>query len=118
MKEADRSRWNHMPLLLLLQKIETGDLPLVIRDGKVWGYEMDMEELERAYQNAWSFPALEPPNQARYIGFQKYPTGRYLYWKDAEGNYWYDTERGMIFKKEMKEVQKKKRASRRHWMPG
>lgn len=119
MTEADRRRWNSMQLYMLLQKMEAGELPVVLRDGCIWGYEMDVQELEQACEKAWSFPDLHPPNNARYIGYQRHPTGRYLYWKDSDGKYWYDTERGMVFKRSMEEVQKKKKmASRRTWMPG
>lgn len=118
MDEADRKRWNGMKLNFLLTKMEAGDLPIVIRDGRIWGFEMDRLELEEAYEKAWSFPGLHPPENARYIGYQKSGTQKYLYWRDSRGNYWYDTERGMAFKKSMEEAQKKKMASRRRWMPG
>lgn len=119
MTEADRRRWNGMQLYVLLQKMEAGELPIVLRDGCIWGYEMDAWELRQAYEKAWSFPEVRPPNNARYIGYQLHPTGRYLYWKDADGKYWYDTEGGMTFKKAMEEAQKRKKmASRRTWMPG
>ncbi len=118
MDEADRKRWNSMGLNLLLTKMEAGDLPIVIRDGRIWGFEMDRLELEAAREKAWSFPGLQPPENARYIGYQKIGTEKYLYWRDSRGNYWFDTEGGMAFKKEMEEIQKKKRASRRRWMPG
>lgn len=119
MTEEERKRWNHMFLSILLQKMEAGDLPVVLRDGRIWGCEMDLQELETAHENAWSFPDLYPPNNARYIGYRRHPTGRYLYWKDSDGKYWYDTEGGMAFKRTMKEAQKKKKmASRRTRMPG
>lgn len=108
-----------MQMDLLIRKMESGGLPLVIRDGIIWGYEMDRQELDRASREAWSFPGLMPPDGARYIGCRRYPTGLYLFWRDPAGKYWYDTERGMICKKEMESLQKKrKRASRRNWMPG
>lgn len=111
MDRADREKWNSMGLNLLLLKMEAGDLPIVIRDGRIWGFEMDMQELERAYRKAWSFPDMQPPNCAHYIGYRMHQTGKYLYWKDSEGNYWYDTERGMAFKEAMEEARKKKMAS-------
>ena len=118
MTKGERCFLNHMPLYILLQRMEAGDLPLVLRDGAIWGYEMDMQELETAQEQARSFPDLLPPGQARYIGYLKHRTGRYLYWKDSEGKYWYETERGMAFKQEMDNAQKKKRASGRIRMPG
>lgn len=112
--------WNRMPLCDLIQRMEGGALPIVIRDGCIWGCEMDRQELKTAHREAWSFPGLSPPQGARYIGCQRRPTGLYRYWKDAAGNYWYETDQGMAFKRDMAVVQQKKRkkASRRNWMPG
>lgn len=107
MTKADRKHWNHMQIHILIRKMESGDLPLVIRDGRIWGYEMDRQEIDRAYREAWSFPGLMPPDGACYIGCRKNRTGMYLFWKDQAGRYWYDTERGMAFKRSMEEVQKK-----------
>lgn len=112
MDRVDREKWNNMRLNLLLLKMEAGNLPIVIRDGRIWGFEMDMQELEQAHRKAWSFPDIQPPNNAQYIGYRMHKTEKYLYWKDSEGNYWYDTERGMAFKEIMEEAQKKKMASR------
>lgn len=111
MDRVDREKWNSMCLNLLLLKMEAGDLPIVIRDGRIWGFEMDRLELEEAHEKARSFPGLHPPENARYIGYQKSGTQKYLYWKDSRGNYWYDTERGMAFKEIMEEARKKKMAS-------
>lgn len=120
MKEEDRKRWNRMPLYILIGKMEAGELLLVIRDGYIWGSEMDLQELGTAHGKARSFPGLSPPDGARYIGRRRCRTGVCLYWKDSGGNYWYDTERGQAFKAEMEAAQKKnkKMASRRNWMPG
>lgn len=108
-----------MHLCDLLRKMEDGALPVVIRDGYIWGYEMDRQELEKAHREAWSFPGLSPPQGARYIGCRRRPTGLYRYWKDAAGKYWYESDQGMTFKQQMEEAQKKrKKASRRNWMPG
>lgn len=118
-KSAEKKLWNEMVLNDLIQKMEDGALPVVIRDGCVWGYEMDRQELETAHREAWSFPGLSPPQGARYIGCQRRPTGMYRYWKDAAGKYWYETDQGTAFKREMEAAQKKiKKASRGNWMPG
>lgn len=103
MTKPERRYWNCLPLMDLIQKMESGSLPIVIRDGIIWGCEMDRRELEQADRDARSFPGLLPPNGAHYIGRRK----KYLYWKDSAGNYWYDTERGMEFKKLMVQVQRK-----------
>lgn len=79
---------------------------------------MDKQELEEAYRGARSFPDLTPPNKSYYIGCKKHGKDVYLFWRDESGNYWYETERGMAFKKEILNKQKKRKmASRRNWMP-
>lgn len=118
-KAEEKKHWNGMPLCDLIQKVDGGALPIVIRDGYIWGHEMDRQELETAHREAWSFPGLSPPQGARYIGCQRRSTGLYRYWKDAAGKYWYETDQGMAFKREMEAAQKKiKKASRGNWMPG
>lgn len=112
MTKGERCYLNHMPLYLLIPRMDAGDLPLVIRDGAIWGCEMDMQELNIAKKKARSFPELIPPNRARYIGYLRHRTGRYMYWKDFRGNYWYDTEKGMILKQEMEERQKERKKKR------
>lgn len=87
--------------------MEAGSLPIVIKDGNIWGYEMDQWELDQASREAWSFSGLLPPNGSHYIGCRKEKTGKYLYWKDSAGNYWYDTEMGLKFKKIMEQAQRK-----------
>lgn len=98
-----------MPLCDLIQKMEDGVLPVVIRDGYIWGCEMDRSVLDEAYSEARSFQGLSPPQGAQYIGCQRRPSGLYLYWKDREGKYWYETDRGMEFKRQMEEAQKKEK---------
>lgn len=107
-----------MSLQDLVRRIEQGELPIVIRDGHIWGYEMDREELERAGKEARSFPGLQPPAGSRFIGSQRRHTGKYLFWKDQAGKYWYETEGGMEFKRQMELAQKKKTAPGRRRVPG
>jgi len=80
---------------------------------------MDKLELEKVYKNARSFPDLAPPNRSYYIGCKKQGNDVYMFWKDESGNYWYETERGTAFKREIIDAQKKRKmASRGNWMPG
>lgn len=68
---------------------------------------LDRPELEEAYQLAQSFPDISPPGQSYYIGCKKQGGELYLFWKDKQGKYWYETKSGMAFKREMLEVKKK-----------
>lgn len=68
---------------------------------------LDKPELEEAYQLAQSFPDMSPPGQSYYIGCKKQGSELYLFWKDKQGRYWYETKSGMAFKREMLEAKKK-----------
>lgn len=115
--KQDSARWNSMSLFGILQQMENGSLPLVIRDGYIWGQEMDREELDAAEKNARSFPGLSPPDNARYIGRRCHKintlitphTVTYLYWRCSNGKYYYDTIGGMKFKREMEAAQKRRK---------
>lgn len=113
MTQEEKRYWNRISLLDLLLKIESGSLPIVIRDGNIWGCEMDQRELDRAKEDARSFPGLSPPSGSCYIGYRKGKSGKYLYWKDSRGNYWYETERGMEFKRLMEQAKKQKKSIQR-----
>ena len=70
------------------------------------------KELELAQKNAYSFTGLKPPNDAWYIGSKEKSGDTYHYYKDAEGNYYYDSEKGRKFEEEMLLVQQKKKCRR------
>ncbi len=81
--------------------------------------KVDKSELEEACQLARSFPDMSPPVQSYYIGCKKQGDELYLYWKDKQGRYWYETKSGMAFKQMMLETQKqRKMASSCDRMPG
>lgn len=65
--------------------------------------------LEKVLQEAGSFPDLMPPNNAKEYGRVNDPTGTYIIYRDEEGNYYYDTVRGLEFKRQMEEARKKKK---------
>ena len=54
--------------------------------------KVDKSELEEACQLARSFPDMSPPVQSYYIGCKKQGDELYLYWKDKQGRYWYETK--------------------------
>ena len=73
------------------------------------------EELKKAAAgHARTFSGITPPNKASYIGALKKNGDTYYYWKDAEGNYWVDTESQRRFAIEMAEAERriKKRRQR------
>lgn len=109
MAQEERRSWNHLALIDLLLKMEAGSLPIVIKGGSIWGYEMDQWELDQASRDARSFPGLSPPAGSCYIGYQRRKSEKYLYWRDSRGNYWYETEGGMEFKRLMEQARKQKK---------
>ena len=73
-----------------------------------------MTDLEEAQQMAMSFPGVRPPNNAGYIGSIQGKTDQYNYFKDMNGNYWFDTDRQRAFESKMEEKLKaKKRYAKR-----
>jgi hypothetical protein len=69
---------------------------------------MDKEEFE-AWINGirseiWSFPGAYPPNKAEYIGSITRGKTRYFYYIDSEGNMYYESDSGYLFKKEMAKI--------------
>jgi hypothetical protein len=50
-------------------------------------------ELELAWKNAWSRQPQNPdPSELRYIGTITRGTREYIFYKDKQGNYWYDSK--------------------------
>lgn len=72
--------------------------------------------LEEARNNAWTFPGLEPPAGAVYIGAVKTEKDVYFYYRGREGNFYYDTERMRRFEMEMQEARKRKKERGRRGM--
>lgn len=72
------------------------------------------EEFEQNIKTASSFPDLKPPNSAIEIGRKRYDNGlTFILYRDAEWNYYYETDRGLAFKYEMEKrrLEKKKKIS-------
>ena len=55
----------------------------------------------------WSFPDMVPPNDAKYIGSLERDSVRYLYYMDTDGNMFYESDRGYIHKKRMRDFRLK-----------
>ena len=53
----------------------------------------------------WSFPGSYPPNEAVYLGNVLRGETRYLYYMDPEGNMYYESDSGYLFKKKMSKLQ-------------
>lgn len=70
--------------------------------------------LQEAREKAYSFPGLVPPNNAEPVGQIEEAHDTYFYYRDSEGNFYYDSERMRRFELEMQEAQKRKK-ERRRW---
>lgn len=59
-------------------------------------------------KDAASFAGLEPPNEAVEIGRVTRRKNTFIFYRDKEGKLYYDTLRGLRFKKKMEEAQRMK----------
>ncbi len=70
--------------------------------------EMNKEEFEawinEQRSDIWSFPGLYPPNKAEYLGNIMRGETRYFYYMDPEGNMYYESDSGYLFKKRMEKI--------------
>ena len=73
----------------------------------------DEEELVFAYENAWSFPGSSPPVGSVFIGIMKTENNEYSFYKDKEGNYFYQSSRTMKIEKELADAAKKRKQKNR-----
>lgn len=69
-------------------------------------------EMVKAQKEAYSFPGTRPPNGAWYIGSITKNNDTYNYYKDEDGNYYYDTDKERKFEVEMQQAQRKRRQAR------
>lgn len=73
--------------------------------------------LDEAYEKARSFPGLKPPNDAYYIGsrFNEINGKSYetYYFKNDEGEFYYQSEATRQFELKMREAEKRRRKNRR-----
>ncbi len=60
-------------------------------------------------QEAQSFPESTPPNQAVEVHRIQNGNHIFIYYKDSEGNLYYNTESGLKIAKELEEAQRKYR---------
>lgn len=72
-----------------------------------------MEDLEIAFREARSFPGLTPPNNAKLIGKKETTTDIVNIYVDSDKNYWYDTERGRKFEKDIQEKEQERKKRKR-----
>ena len=68
--------------------------------------------LQEASEKARSFSELRPPNGATFIGSRTTECDTTDYYKDEQGNFYYETHRGRAFKEEMARAEKERRKLR------
>ena len=71
-----------------------------------------MSVLDRAIGNAVSFPGSRPPEPARCIGQIERPDGNYVYFQGQSGKFYYGTESGIAFARQMEAAGKKRRTKK------
>ncbi len=69
---------------------------------------MDQDEfkawINERRSDIWSFSGLYPPNNTQYLGSIMRGETRYLYYMDPEGNMYYESDAGHLFKKRMEKI--------------
>lgn len=58
---------------------------------------------DEKYEEAWSFTGLTPPNGAVEIKRVKTKYDTFIYYKDINGNLFYQSKKTMEFEREMRE---------------
>lgn len=69
---------------------------------------------ETGIEEARSFPGLNPPNNAKEVARVTRHHGTYIYFRDKQGNYWYDSVEGLNFKRKMAEAEQRQKTERRN----
>lgn len=70
-------------------------------------------EMIKAKREARSFEGLRAPNSAWYLGSEKSQNGTtYNYYKDKDGNYYYDSDQSRTFTVEMQAAERRLRKKR------
>ena len=91
------------------EQVETGGyLPIVVIDGENLGTDGDQEEIEKAKHGTGSYMISGFPT-ATYIGCWETENAVFLFWKDAEGNYYQDVLGVMEVERWYREVTKKRK---------
>lgn len=79
--------------------------------------ERSDDEIKKAMEDAWTFPGINPPNNAELVTVKKgepgNPDGHTYYYGDSDGNYYYTTDAQIAFEKRMQEAIKRIKASHR-----
>ncbi len=68
--------------------------------------------LREAIEKARSFEGLRPPNSAVLIGSRVSDYDTIDYYRDDQGNYYYETHRGRAFKEKMARTERERRKRR------
>lgn len=75
------------------------------------------DEIKKAMADAWTFPGITPPNNAKLVtvkeGEPGNPNGHTYYYGDDSGNYYYTTDTQIAFEKRMQEAIRRIKGSRR-----
>ena len=77
------------------------DITEEIKRIKAMPQEQFVSWINERRSNIWSFPDLYPPNSASYLGSILRDGTRYLYYMDAEGNMYYESDAVYAWKKRM-----------------
>ncbi len=65
------------------------------------------------WESARSFSGLLPPNEAEEIARKKCGDNTYIFYRDSDGNLWYNTTKGIAFELEMQERDKVRNITKR-----
>lgn len=75
------------------------------------------DEMEKAMREAFSFPGLTPPNNAKLIGIREADpgskVGKTYYYMDDYGNYYYTTDKQLEFERQMIAAQNRMKEAKR-----
>lgn len=72
--------------------------------------EVQTQDIENLRNRAWTFRGFTPPHNAKKVAEEMRRGERYEYFKDEDGNIWYETTSGREWKEKIAawERQKKK----------
>lgn len=72
-----------------------------------------MKTIEECWKEAWTFPTIEPPEDAKLIDVKNVNGDIKRLYATPDGKYWFDTERMKKFALEMEEARKRHAKKRR-----
>ncbi|MDY5882082.1 MAG: hypothetical protein SPJ65_01960 [Roseburia sp.] len=78
---------------------------------------MTANELEALLPHAWSFPGIDPPSGSENLGTVEQDGTTYFLYKgvndEGEETVFYETVRGLEFKKHMEDLQRKRKRQKK-----